>query len=79
MFNSDEADYQREMKLEDLEQRQRRLSRAIELTEAMSIDADERDDRADADFWLDVSRRLEDVWEAASNDYDSYLHWGEAA
>ena len=78
-YSQEDRDDARAWKLDDLESRVDCWSRAIRISELLSIDADERGDDADRDFWDDIQARCEDAWEAAAGFADSYLQYGEAA
>ena len=78
-YSQEDRDYARECDLQDLEDCISGWSRAIAIAEQLSVDADNRGDEAEAEFWAEVMRNCEERWKEASRDYDDYLHWGAAA
>ena len=78
-FSQADFAYARELEADDLEFAVERWSQAIAISEKLSIDADERGDDADRDFWDDIPARCEDAWEAAAGIADSYYVPGVAA
>lgn len=78
-IDRDEGEAHRAETLDALADRSSWWSRCIAVAEALSVDADERGDGADRDFWTDVMSRCEDRYEEAARAYDATLHWGEAA